>query len=144
GDWLQSHVLRGFRGERRAHAARAMEDEFLVLLEDRLGVGTRRVDPELEHAAGAGEGAGNLAVALDLAGIADVDDDDAVVGGELDRVRRTDGFDLGIGLVDQRLDAAVDGLGHGLSLCFMGAPWRRASDALSAPVPSSRLRGPRS
>src|SRR5438552_749768 len=28
-DWLQSHVLRGFRRQRRAHATGAMKDEFL-------------------------------------------------------------------------------------------------------------------
>src|SRR3954453_4085387 len=72
-DRLQSHVLRGFRRQRRTHAAGAMKDELLVLLEDRLGVGAGRIDPEFEHAAGAGEGAGNSAVALDLAGIADID-----------------------------------------------------------------------
>src|SRR3954468_17293716 len=38
-DRLQSHVLRGFRRQRRTHAAGAMKDELLVLLEDRLGVG---------------------------------------------------------------------------------------------------------
>src|SRR5690348_14296874 len=72
-DWLQAHVLRGLGRERRAKPAGAMEDELLVFLEDRLGVGRRRVDPELQHAARAGEGAGNFSVALDLAGIADVD-----------------------------------------------------------------------
>src|SRR6202007_2676588 len=70
GDRLQAHVLGGLGRERRAHAAGAVEDEFLVLLEHRLGIGARRIDPEFQHAAGAGEGAGNLAVALDLAGIA--------------------------------------------------------------------------
>src|SRR5262249_54333616 len=102
-------------------------------------------DPELQHAAGAGEGAGNPAVALDLAGIADVDDDDVVVGGELDRVSRADGLDLGIGLVDQRLDAAVNGLGHGLSLGVIGAPLARGRHMRStAPAPSSHSPAPRS
>ena len=115
-DRLQPHVLCGLGRKRRAHAAGAVKDELLVLLEHRLGIGAGGVDPELQHAAGAGEGAGNPAVALDLAGVADVDDDDVLVGGELDGVDRADGLDLGIGLVDQRLDAAVDGLGHGFSL----------------------------
>src|SRR4051794_26990621 len=75
-DRLQAHVLGGLGREPRAHAAGAMEDEFLVLLENRLGGGALRIDPEFEHAAGAGERAGDLAVALDLAGVADVDDDD--------------------------------------------------------------------
>src|SRR5262249_31046244 len=83
-DRLQAHVLCGLGRERRTHAAGAVEDELLVLLEHRLGIGALRIDPELQHAAGAGEGAGNPAVALDLAGIADVDDDDVIVRGELD------------------------------------------------------------
>ena len=57
-------------------AAGAVENELLVFLEDRLGIGALRIDPEFQHAAGAGERAGDLAVALDLAGVADVDDDD--------------------------------------------------------------------
>src|SRR5579859_8362 len=113
GDRLQAHVLRSLGREHRAQATGAMEDEFPVLLEDRLGVGARRIDPELQHAARAGEGAGDPALALDLPGIADVHDDDVPVRRELDGVSRADGLDLGIGLVDQRLDAAVNGLGHG-------------------------------
>src|ERR1700751_1150885 len=93
-----------------------MEDEFLVVLEDRLGIGTRRIDPELQHAAGAGERARNPAVALDLAGIANVDDDRGAALRDSDRLSGTQGLDFGIGLVDQGLDAAVDGLGHLLSL----------------------------
>src|SRR5581483_4875546 len=93
-----------------------MEDELLVLLEDRLGIGALRINPELQHAPGAGERAGDPAVALDLAGIADVDDDNVAALGDLDRISGAQGLDLGIGLVDQGLDAAVDGLGHLLSL----------------------------
>src|ERR1700726_3432313 len=77
-DRLQSHVLRGFGRQRRAHSTGAMKDEFLFLLKNRLGVGTRRIDPEFQHAAGTGECAGYPAVALDLAGIADVDNHDVV------------------------------------------------------------------
>src|SRR6267378_2003190 len=103
-DRLQSHVLRGFRRQRRAHAAGAMKDEFLFLLENWLGIGARRIDPEFEHAAGAGERAGNSAVAFDLAGVTDVDDHDVVALSSLDGIGRAYRFDLGIGLVDQRLD----------------------------------------
>src|SRR6476620_2980184 len=84
GDRLQAHVLRGLGRERRTHAAGAVEDEFLVLLKDRLGIGALRIDPEFQHAAGAGERAGDAAVALDLAGVANVDDDDVSVLGDLD------------------------------------------------------------
>src|SRR5258705_4308420 len=87
-DRLQSHVLRGFRRQHRAHAAGAMKDEFLFLLEHRLGVGARRIDPEFEHVPGAGERAGNSAVALDLAGVTDVYDHDVVALGSLDGLRR--------------------------------------------------------
>src|SRR6266851_804741 len=76
GDRLQAHVLCGLGCQSRAHAAGAVEDELLVFLEDRLCIGARGIDPELQHAAGAGERAGNPAVALDLAGVADIDDDD--------------------------------------------------------------------
>ncbi len=88
-----------------------MKDEFLVLLKYRLGIWTCRIDPEFEHAARAGERAGNSAVTLDLARIANVDDHDVAVMRELDGVRGAYGFDLRIGLVDQRLDAVVNGLG---------------------------------
>src|ERR1700730_856077 len=64
-DRFQAHVLRGLGGQRRTHAARAMKDEFLVTLKDRLGIGARRIDPEFQHAAGARESAGNSGVALD-------------------------------------------------------------------------------
>src|SRR4029453_5324320 len=102
----------GFGRERRTKSAGAVEDELLVFLEDRLGVGALRIDPEFQHAAGAGERAGNLAVALDLAGVADIDDHDARILRGLDGVSGADGLDRGIGFVDQGFDAAVNGLGH--------------------------------
>src|SRR3974390_1648030 len=109
---LQTHILRGLGGERRAHAAGTMENELLVLLEDRLGVGACRIDPEFEHAARAGEGARYASVAFDLAGIADVHDHDVVALRGLDGIGRAQRFDLGVGFFEQRLDAAMDGLGH--------------------------------
>src|ERR1700704_5602596 len=89
-----------------------MKDELLVALENRLRIGARRIDPEFQHATGTGERAGNPSLALDLSGIPDIDDHDVVALRSLDGVRGTYGFDLRIGLVEQRLDAAVDGLGH--------------------------------
>src|ERR1700754_3804409 len=114
-DRLQAHVLRCLGGERRTQAAGAMKDELLVALEDRLGIGALRIDPEFQHAAGAGECAGDLAVPLDLPGIADIDDHHVALGALVigrDGIGGADGLDLGVGLVDHRLDAAVDGLGH--------------------------------
>src|SRR5260370_37530432 len=73
-DRLQSHVLRGFRRQGRAHSAGAVKDEFLLLLKDRLGIGARPIDPEFQHAAGAGECAGAPPLALDLAAVADIYD----------------------------------------------------------------------
>src|SRR5204863_10159789 len=87
GNGLEAHVLRGLGGERGAQAAGAVEHELLVLLEHRLRIRALRIDPEFEHAAGAGERAGDAAVALDLAGIADVDDDDVAILRYLDGVR---------------------------------------------------------
>src|SRR5579872_37416 len=118
-----------------------MEDELLVLLEDRLGIGALRIDPELEHPAGAGERAGDPTVALDLPGVANVDDHHIAILSELDGVSGAQGFDLGIGLVDQGLDAAVDGLGHLLSL-FAALRWApRHSGAMRSiePGTSSRI-----
>src|SRR5437879_2885583 len=107
-DRLQSHVLRGLGRQGRAHAAGAMKDELLVALKDRLGIGARRIDPEFQHAAGTGERARNSAVTLDLAGIADIDDHDVVALRGLDGVGSAYCFDLRIGLLDQRLDTAVN------------------------------------
>ena len=135
-DRLQPHVLRGFGRQRRAHAAGAMKDEFLVALENRLGIGAGRIDPEFQHAAGAGERAGNPSVALDLPGIADIDDHDVVALRGLDGVGGAQGFDLRIGLVDQRLDAAVDGLGH-----FCVPPVHVIPGWSGGPDPESRIPG---
>src|SRR4051812_11303558 len=52
---LESHILCGLRRQRRAQAAGAEEQVFLVLREHRLVVGARRVDPEFQHAARAME-----------------------------------------------------------------------------------------
>jgi hypothetical protein len=103
-----------------------MKDELLVALKDRLGIGAGRIDPEFQHAARAGERAGNLAVPLDLTGISDIDDHDVIALRGLDRIRSTDGFDLRISLIDQGFDTAVDGLGHCFSLRILGViPGRR-------------------
>src|ERR1700759_779483 len=91
---LQPHILRGLGRERRAQTTGAVEDELPVFLEDRLGIGRGWIDPELQHAARAGERAGNFSVALDLAGVADVNDHDVVALGGLDRLDRAQRLDL--------------------------------------------------
>src|SRR2546430_6163033 len=62
GDRLQAHVLRGLGRERRTHTAGAVEDELLVLLEDRLGIWALRSDPEFQHAVRARARSGALAL----------------------------------------------------------------------------------
>src|SRR3954453_13289205 len=151
-DRLQTHILSRLCGKRRAHAAGAVEDEFFVLLKDRLCVGARRIDPEFQHATGAGERTGDAAVPLDLAGIANIDDHGVVALRRLDRVGRAHRFDLRVGLIDQGFDPAMNGLGHQAYLVFSSLrrsppadpeftrPFRTIA-ATTAPVPSSRLRG---
>src|SRR6185503_11918847 len=115
GDGLEAHAVRGLRGQSGPQAAGAEEDELLVLREDRLVVRALRVDPELQHAARAMEGAGHLAVALQFADVADVDEHGVVAAGELDRVLGRQRLDLPLGRLAQRLDAGGDGLRHGAS-----------------------------
>jgi hypothetical protein len=74
GDIFQTHVLRGLRGECRTPAASAEEDESLRFGKHRLGVGAFRVDPEFEHSSGAGKGTWYLAFALDLPGVAEINE----------------------------------------------------------------------
>src|SRR5580692_3743040 len=99
-----------------------MKDEFLVLLKDRLGIGAGGIDPEFEHAARAGKRAWNLAIALEFARIANIDNHDIVALRRLDRLKRAQRLDFGIGLIDEGLDAAMDGLGHVLRLRFSCSP----------------------
>lgn len=73
---LQPHVLRGLRGQGRAPAAGAEEDETLVFGEDRLRIGAFRIDPEFQHAPRAGKGAGHAAFPLLLPRVAQIDEND--------------------------------------------------------------------
>src|SRR3981189_3975937 len=77
GDRPQPHALHGLGGERRAQAAGAEEDEALVLHEDRLVIGTLRIDPEFQEPARTMEGARHPALAVALADGADGAQDDA-------------------------------------------------------------------
>src|SRR5215510_5652187 len=77
--WLEPHLLGDVRGEGRAPGAVAIEDEALARSEDVLVVGAVRVDPELQHAARAVEGAGDHAFPLELSNIAQVHEHDVAV-----------------------------------------------------------------
>src|SRR3984893_2181139 len=77
-DGLEPHLLGDVGGQGRPPGAVAEEDELLPGGEDVLVVGALRVDPELEHAAGAVESAGNDAVPLELTHVPQVDEDDLV------------------------------------------------------------------
>src|SRR6266849_4982724 len=77
-DGLEPHLLGDVGGQGRPPGAVAEEDELLPGGEDFLVVGALRVDPELEHAAGAVESAGDDALPLELADVSQVDKDHVV------------------------------------------------------------------
>src|SRR6266851_1150000 len=77
-DGLEPHLLGDVGGQGRPPGAVAEEDELLPGGEDFLVVGALRVDPELEHAAGAVESAGDDAVPLELTHVPQVDEGDVV------------------------------------------------------------------
>src|ERR1051326_658956 len=58
------------------------------------------------------ERARHLAVALQLADVADIDQHGVGAAVELQRFFNRQRFDLALGLLDQRLDTGGDGLGH--------------------------------
>src|SRR5437762_12584683 len=93
-DGGEPHVLRGPGGERRTPGAGAEEHELVAGLEIILGVRTLRVDPHLQHAARDIDGAGDRAVAPQLARIADVDEGNARLADELDGFADRHGLDL--------------------------------------------------
>src|SRR5437762_14054271 len=77
-DGLEPHLLRDVGGQRRPPGAIAEEDEALAGREYVLVVGALRVDPEFQHAARAVECAGDHALALELADIAQVDEHNVI------------------------------------------------------------------
>ena len=114
GDRLQAHALRGLRRQRRTLPGCAEEHEALVRSEDRLVILALRVDPEFQHAARTVEGTRNPAFAMQLANVAEVDEDDVVAAVERERVLRGQGFDVAFGGLDQSMDVRGDLLRHGL------------------------------
>src|SRR5262249_45044848 len=111
-DRLEPHVLRGLRRQRRAPAAVAEEKEALVRGEYRLVIRALRVDPEFQHAARAMERAGNAAVAVELADVAQIDEYDVVAAVQLERVVDPECLDLAFRGIDQCPEAGGDRLSH--------------------------------
>src|SRR5581483_7053698 len=70
---LEPHFLRGMRSQRRTKAASAKEHILLVLVERFLVVRACRVDPELQHAARAMEGARYPPFPFEFAHVTDID-----------------------------------------------------------------------
>src|SRR4029450_8445544 len=89
------------RGERGAPGAVAEEHEVLVFREDGLVIRALGVGRDLEHAARAVEGAGDHALALQLAHVAQVDEHDVVLAEALLRVLQRQRLDARLGLVDE-------------------------------------------
>src|SRR5712692_263237 len=75
---LEPHLLGDVGGQGRSPGAVAEEDELFPGGEDLLVVGALRIDPELEHAAGAVEGTGDDALPFELADVSQVDKDHVV------------------------------------------------------------------
>ena len=107
-DRLQPHVLRRLRRQRRAHPARAEEDELLAAREEGLVIGALWVDPELDHAARHVAGAGDGALPPELPNVADIDELDVGIVQQPGGVLGRDGLDLGLGLGHQLADTLGD------------------------------------
>src|SRR5262245_42792419 len=109
---LEPHVLRGLGGQGRAQSTRAEKHELLVLPERVLVVGAFRINPEFQHATRHIEGAGNLAITLALARIAQVDQHHVVAAKELDGLAGAKLFDLALGGLDHGFDTSDYLLSH--------------------------------
>lgn len=78
GDRFQAHILGGLRRQRRSPVEGAMKDKTLVLAEDRLEVWAFWINPKFQHTARAMHTPGDLALSLQLANIADINDRNVV------------------------------------------------------------------
>src|SRR3984893_14469677 len=112
---LQSHPLRHLRRQRRAQSTCAKKHEPLARAENVLVIGALGVNPEFQHPARSMERAGNVAVALEFANIADVHQDQAWIVLEFDRLLRGYGLDLLFGLGTQFLNRFLELQGHNAS-----------------------------
>lgn len=70
---LETHVLQGGNGQRRAPTGGAVKDEFFLLTEDILEVGAVWIDPEFDHATRCMEATGDKTATLTLTHISNVD-----------------------------------------------------------------------
>jgi len=107
-DRFEAHVLKGLRCQRRSASARSEEEELFAGRKNLPMVGSLRIDPEFQHPARGMERARDAAVAIELANIADVDEQDVRIILQLDSVRRRDGFDLGIRLGQHLTDRFLE------------------------------------
>ena len=105
-DRLQAHVLRGLGRERRAQAAGAVEDELLVFLEDRLGVGALPDRSRIPACRGCRRTRRGSCRRVRSRGDRGYRRSRRRGLRRLDGVSRADGLDRGVGLVDQGFDAA--------------------------------------
>src|SRR5262249_41240416 len=100
-DGLEPHLLGHVCGQGGAPGPVAEEDEALARSEDVLGVGAVGIDPELEHAARAVEGAGNHAFPLQLSYVTQVHEHHIVPAVAGARLLETEGGDAGLRLVHE-------------------------------------------
>src|SRR5215470_10259484 len=105
---LESHLLGGVAGQGRAPRAVAVEDELLARGEDVLVVGALRVDPELQHPARAMERARDHPFPLQLADVAQIDEDDVVSAESGPRLVEGNGPDPRLRLVDQLPESLLE------------------------------------
>jgi len=84
-----------------------------------------RVDPELEHAARRVERAGDHALALELAHVADVDELHVVATVQFARLLDAEGGDVGHRLVDHRLYCLHRSLHRHAAIIHRGEPLGR-------------------
>src|SRR5499433_276757 len=100
-DGFEPHLLGDVRREGGAPGAVAVEDEALARSEDVLVVGAVGIDPELEHAARAMEGAGDHAFPLQLPHVAQVHEGHVIAAVAGARFLETEGGDAGLRLVHE-------------------------------------------
>src|SRR5215475_14217780 len=104
-DGLEPHLLGDVCGEGGTPGAVAVEDEALARSEDLLVVRAVGIDPELEHAARAVEGAGDHAFPLQLPHVAQVHERHVVAAM---RLLETEGGDAGLRLVHELPESLLE------------------------------------